>query len=117
MSVPLITTSRLELPAPWGPAVLIAFEIPGGVCTPEEFAGAAAALPREATCPPGAGVILSGRGPVWGFAMLAHLAHPSRWVATHDPRLGGAVVVQAHWPGVSVGDVVPMGADAAQGGG
>lgn len=41
------------------------------------------------------GVLLSGKGPVWLFAYLAHLCHPAAWVAIFDPRLGG-VVVQNH---------------------
>lgn len=56
---------------------------------------------------PTKGVILSGRGPVWLYGMLVHHYHPTRWVATHDPRLGGAVVVASHG-GPPVGSIVPM---------
>jgi CRISPR-associated protein Csx3 len=52
------------------------------------------------------GVILTGRGPIWLYGALVHHYHPTRWVATHDPRLGGAVVVASHG-GPPVGSVVP----------
>jgi CRISPR-associated protein Csx3 len=42
------------------------------------------------------GVVLSGRLPVWAYAALVHEFHPAAWVATYDPRLPGAVVVQRH---------------------
>ena len=53
------------------------------------------------------GVVLSGRGPVWLYAFLTHHYHPTLWVATFDPRLGGAVVVESHG-GPAVGTVVPV---------
>jgi CRISPR-associated protein Csx3 len=46
---------------------------------------------------PTGGVVLSGRGPIWLYAAMAHHYHVSRWVATNDPRLG-AVVVSTHHP-------------------
>ncbi len=54
------------------------------------------------------GVILSGRGPIWLYGFLVHYYHPTVWVATYDPRLGGAVVVESHVPGVTPGDVIPL---------
>jgi CRISPR-associated protein Csx3 len=42
------------------------------------------------------GIVFSGKGPVWLYSLLTHLAHPFAWVGVHDPRLGGAVVVQKH---------------------
>lgn len=66
-----------------------------------------------ATCNPpkvkeSKGVILSGRGPIWLFCFLAHYYHPTTWVATYDPRLGGAVVVESHCRSYSVGQVVQV---------
>jgi len=82
---------------------LVSFEIPGGVMTPDALAN---------LHPPAVdsrkGVVLSGRGPVWLYAALVHHYHPTAWMATYDPRLGGAVVVQSHCPGVSAGYVVPL---------
>lgn len=52
------------------------------------------------------GVVLSGRGPIWLFCFLAHYYHPTVWVATYDPRLEGAVVVESHCKAYSVGQVV-----------
>ena len=57
------------------------------------------------------GVILSGRGPVWLFGFLVHFYHPTKWVATYDPRLQGAVVVESHTPDVEVGDLIPIKED------
>lgn len=42
------------------------------------------------------GVVISGRGPIWLYCFLAHFYHPTQFVATYDPRLGGAVIVQSH---------------------
>lgn len=86
-------------------AILLSFDIPGGVITPAE----AAASVEEAAklVDPKIGVVLSGRGPVWLFGLLIHELHPTAWVATHDPRLG-AVVVQSHTQGVTAGDVFPI---------
>jgi len=41
------------------------------------------------------GVVLSGRGPIWLYAFLANYYHPIPWIATYDPRFGGAVVIQS----------------------
>ncbi|AEH24487.1 CRISPR-associated ring nuclease Crn3/Csx3 [Pyrococcus yayanosii] len=54
------------------------------------------------------GVVLSGRGPIWLYGFLVHFYHYTRWVATYDPRLGGAVIIESHWPGVHPGDVVKL---------
>ena len=59
----------------------------------------------------GRGVVLSGRGPIWLYGFLIHHYHPAAWVATFDPRLKGAVVVQSHVKGVSEGDVIPVGSE------
>ncbi len=42
------------------------------------------------------GLVLSGRGPIWLYALLVHLAHPYAWVGVFDPRLESAVVTQRH---------------------
>jgi len=54
------------------------------------------------------GVILSGRGPIWLYGFLIHFYHPTLWVATYDPRLNGAVVVESHTVKVKIGDVIPF---------
>ena len=83
---------------------LVSFDIPGGVLSP-----AALSSLNPPTVDGCKGVILSGRGPVWLFAALCHHYHPTRWVATFDPRLGGGVVIQSHHPGVKVGQVLAVG--------
>lgn len=79
------------------------FEIPGGVTTPAEFAESVGEAPDLAGDKP---VLINGRGPVWGYAMLAHRAHPTPAVGTFDPRLG-YVIVQTHDERFRLGDVIP----------
>jgi len=54
------------------------------------------------------GVVLSGKGPVWLFAYLAHLCHPAAWVAIFDPRLGGVVVQNHIAQGPDPGTRIPL---------
>ena len=54
------------------------------------------------------GIILSGRGPIWLYGFLVHYYHPTRWVATYDPRLQAAVVVESHDPTTAVGDLISL---------
>ena len=80
---------------------LIEIEIPEGVCTPEDL--------KSLNLPfynPTKGVIISGRAPVWVFSTLVHEFHPTLWIATFDPRLGGGVVVQTHTKDIKVGDLI-----------
>lgn len=79
---------------------LIEFQIKGDICTPDTLT---ILEPPEVDAT--RGVILSGRGPVWLFGYLIHHYHPTAWIATFDPRLGGGVVVASHVKGVKVGDV------------
>lgn len=108
MSIPLPLFRLFDAVLPdLGPVRLIEFEIPGGTTTPEAFAQAVANAPPETFSPTGRGIIFSGRGPVWGYAMMLHAAHPTPWTATADPRLG-AVVVQSHVLSLQVGQVIPQ---------
>ncbi|MHA1700375.1 MAG: CRISPR-associated ring nuclease Crn3/Csx3 [Promethearchaeota archaeon] len=54
------------------------------------------------------GVVLSGRGPIWLYCYLTHVYHPTRFVATYDPRVGGAVVAETHCKEYSVGDIIKL---------
>ena len=81
----------------------ITFEIPGGITTPTEFATAVAEIQIAGTLP----VLLNGRGPVWGYGMLLHSAHPTPAVATFDPRIG-YVVVQSHDARFAVGQILSL---------
>jgi CRISPR-associated protein Csx3 len=83
---------------------LVKFEIPGGVTTPEEFAAAVAEV--EGQIPGNRPVLVNGRGPVWGYGMLLHAAHPTPAVATFDPRLG-YIVVATHDERFVVGQAIP----------
>lgn len=91
----------------YGMTRYIEFEIPGGISSPEEFAEAVEEKQNEIFTPSGKGVIISGRGPIWGYAMILHASHPAKWVATMDPRIGG-VIVQSHTPGINCGNVIPL---------
>ncbi|KUH33938.1 hypothetical protein APY94_04200 [Thermococcus celericrescens] len=84
---------------------LVHFETDGHV-SPEELKSL-----KPPTVKGSRGVVLSGRGPIWLYAFLVHWYHPTLWVATYDPRLGGAVVVEVHGGNVKVGDVVPLNVD------
>ena len=84
-----------------GDFTLIDFELEGSL-TPQELRGVVSSAPKVNAQK---GVILSGRGPVWLFCALVHHYHPTAWVATFDPRLGG-VVIESHISTVKVGDVV-----------
>ena len=86
-------------------ATLLEFNIDSGVCEPADLATLA---------PPDVdgtgGVIISGRGPVWLYAALAHHYHVTAWVGTFDPRLGGAVVTSRHSrTAPAVGSIVSLG--------
>jgi|GEM_PF-1607502 len=90
----------------FGSTRIIEFSIPGGVTTPVEFAEAVEEAGKE-LYPMNRGIVISGRGPIWGYAMILHAAHPTRWIATMDLRLG-CVVVQSHTPEISCGDTIPL---------
>ena len=73
-------------------------------------------LPVETDDRTDKGLIISGAGPIWLYAHLTHLAHKFAWVATYEPRVAAAIVVQSHTSGgPRVGDTVsvnPSGAGA-----
>jgi len=54
------------------------------------------------------GVVLSGRGPIWLYCYLAHYYHPTKFIATYDPRLGGAVIVESHNPNYKIGNILKL---------
>lgn len=55
---------------------------------------------------PTKGVLLNGRGPIWLYCYLTHYYHLTAFVATCDPRLGGAVVVESHTRDFRVGEII-----------
>lgn len=73
-----------------GEVRLVEFDIPGGVTTAPEFSEAVEGIEKELPGP--TPVFFSGRGPVWGYGMLIHAAHPTPATGTYDPRLGFIVV-------------------------
>ncbi len=79
----------------------------GGVLTPEDLPALVSAVEKNVPDKAYQGlVVVSGRLPVWAFAAVVHALHPSKAVATFDPRLGGGVVVESHTTEYSVGQVV-----------
>lgn len=97
MAKPIITVTDRDL------FRLVKFEIPGGVTSPKEFAEAVSEVAKQ--IPGDKPVLLNGRGPVWGYGMLAHVAHPTPAVATFDPRLG-YVVIASHDARYKDGDCI-----------
>jgi len=91
---------------------VLEFEIEGGVTSPQEVVDSLSDLP-DLSGPHL--LILSGRGPVWLFAMLLHLGHAAQAVAVNDPRLGW-VVVQSHHPAFKLGRVIDAQLALAGGG-
>jgi CRISPR-associated protein Csx3 len=81
---------------------IVSFEI-DGVISPEDLA---------ALTPPkvdgSKGVILSGRGPIWFYCFLTHFYHPTKFIATYDPRLEGAVIVETHSLEHAIGSVLNL---------
>ncbi|MHA1506252.1 MAG: CRISPR-associated ring nuclease Crn3/Csx3 [Candidatus Asgardarchaeia archaeon] len=57
---------------------------------------------------PTKGVILSGRGPIWLYCFLVHHYHSTKFIATYDPRLGGAVVVESHIQNHKPGELIKL---------
>ena len=57
---------------------------------------------------PTKGVVLSGRGPIWLYCYLTHHYHPTRFIATYDPRVGGAIIVESHIANYKVGDILKV---------
>ncbi|MDY6856511.1 MAG: CRISPR-associated ring nuclease Crn3/Csx3 [Thermodesulfobacteriota bacterium] len=82
---------------------IISFVIPR-VISPEDLVGLS---------PPkvdgGKGVILSGRGPIWLYCFLTHFYHSTTFIATYDPRFGGAVIVESHHEKYFVGTTLEFG--------
>ena len=85
--------------------VLLEFELENGLMEPEELK---TLRPPDPVAQKFAhkGVILSGRAPIWLYGFLVHFYHPTKWVATYDPRLAAAVVVESHTAEVQVGDLI-----------
>lgn len=54
------------------------------------------------------GVVLSGRGPIWLYCFLTHYYHPTKFIATYDPRLGGAVIVESHSSQHKIGETLKI---------
>ncbi len=57
------------------------------------------------------GVVLSGRGPIWLYCYLVHYYHPTKFVATYDPRIGGAIIVESHEQKLGVGEIIEVDKD------
>lgn len=104
MAKPIFTISEVQASAEQT-FRLVQFEIPGGITTPAEFAQAVTEVKAQL-----AGklpVLVNGRGPVWGYGMVFHAAHPTPAIAAYDPRLG-YVVVQSHDQRFEVGQVLEV---------
>ncbi|MBA4848976.1 CRISPR-associated ring nuclease Crn3/Csx3 [Emticicia sp. BO119] len=54
------------------------------------------------------GVIISGRGPIWLYGVLIHHFHPTRFIATFEPRLNAGVVIETHETEFHIGDLIDL---------
>ena len=79
---------------------IVSFEIEG-VLSPEDLVSLTPPKVEGSK-----GVILNGRGPIWVYCFLTHFYHPTRFIATYDPRLGGAVIVETHSVKYAIGSVL-----------
>ncbi len=79
---------------------IVSFEVPD-ILTPEDLAELSPPAVNGAK-----GVVLSGRGPIWLYCFLTHFYHPTKFIATYDPRLEGAIIVERHTPEYNVGSVL-----------
>jgi len=84
---------------------LVKFEISGGVTTPMQFVKAVQEI--EPQLQGKLPILVNGRGPIWGYGLLFHAAHPTPAIATYDPRLG-YVVVQSHDERFSLGQILEI---------
>jgi len=57
----------------------------------------------------GKGIIISGRMPIWLYCAITHEFHPAKFVATFDPRLQGAVIVESHDKNYKIGEIIKEG--------
>ncbi|MFZ2071649.1 MAG: CRISPR-associated ring nuclease Crn3/Csx3 [Halobacteriota archaeon] len=87
---------------------ILSFEI-DGVLSPENLMALIPPKIEESK-----GVILSGRGPIWLYCFLTHFYHPTKFIATHDPRLGGAVIVETHSTAYVIGSVLHVCRDSGE---
>lgn len=85
--------------------ILLEFNIEGGVLDVSELPEAVNAAPE---LPATNGICISGRGPVWLYAALAHKYHHTQYVATFEPRLNACIVIMSHVKHRKVGDVIPL---------
>lgn len=100
------TFTMTDKPHPDGFTVrLVEFEIPNGVTTPEQFSEAVQEI--ESQLVGALPILINGRGPIWGYGMIFHAAHPSPAIATYDPRLG-YVIVQTHDSRFQVGKTIDL---------
>jgi CRISPR-associated protein Csx3 len=103
MAQPIFTISEIQTDT--NTFKLVSFEIPGGITTPSEFATAAESIETKLTG--NLPVLINGRGPIWGYGMVLHLAHATPAIAVYDPRLG-YVIVQSHDPRFRVGEILTL---------
>lgn len=83
---------------------VLRIEIEGGVASPEEMADLS--LPKGIDC--SKGVVIEGRAPLWLYCFLSHELHPTSWVSTYDPRLGGGVVTSTHNKNWKIGQLIEV---------
>jgi CRISPR-associated protein Csx3 len=103
MAKPIFTLSEVQY-GTYG-FKMISFEIPGGITSPAEFSTAISEMENKLTG--NLPILINGRGPIWGYGMLFHIAHATPAIAVYDPRLG-YVIVQSHDSRFRVGEILTI---------
>ncbi len=111
---------KIGTPQPDGPltfqqestqnATVLMIELPNRYIDYEELTDVVFLQPQDT----GSGLILDGKLPLWLWTALVR-SYDAPWVAVLQPQLDGAVVIASHVPGVQVGKVREVNAEAQRG--
>lgn len=77
-----------------------------GLCTPSDLKYFKLPESMKDGDGSGKGVVISGKAPIWVYGRLTGMCHMFAWVATHDPRLGAAIVTETHIRTIKIADRV-----------
>lgn len=81
----------------------------GGILAPEFLPSLLEKVEKTASQQWDAVYIISGRMPLWCAAAITHVLHPSRGVATFEPRSNAGIVVSRHSADVPIeGSLIPL---------
>ena len=84
---------------------ILDFELPSGVITPEDIID----LELPDAIKEGFAdkiVVISGRGPIWLYCVIALVYHQCKGVAVYDTRVNGAEIIQTNSKDYKLGQIV-----------